>query len=67
MSARHRPVRSNVETVGKPITPEYGSEAGDNPELVQEFADRVEHSIRSLLGIALINDMGPKLASIDRP
>jgi 1-acyl-sn-glycerol-3-phosphate acyltransferase len=52
-TAVHFPFPCKVRyIVGKPITPEYGTEAGDNPELVQEFADRVEHSVRSLLGIA---------------
>ena len=43
--------------VGKPMTPECGVEAGDNPELVQQFADRVENCIRNLLGISGIKDM----------
>ena len=35
--------------IGKPLTPEYGSEAADNPELVQNFADQVKDSLRGLL------------------
>ncbi len=38
--------------VRRPITPECGSEAANNPELVQKFADRVEDSLRDLLGIS---------------
>jgi 1-acyl-sn-glycerol-3-phosphate acyltransferase len=38
--------------VGRPLTPECDSEAADNPKLVQQFADRVEDSMRNLLGIS---------------
>jgi len=51
--AVHLPFPCKVRyIVGKPINPECGSEAADNPEQVQQFADRVEVSLRHLLGIA---------------
>ena len=51
-TAVHFPFPCKVRyIVGKPITPECGTEAGDNPELVQKFAGRVERSIKDLLGI----------------
>ena len=51
--AVHFPFPCKVRyVVGKPVTPECGPEAADNPELVQQFADRVEDSLRNLLEIA---------------
>jgi 1-acyl-sn-glycerol-3-phosphate acyltransferase len=51
--AVHFPLPCKVRyIVGKPITPERGPEAADNPELVQQFADRVEVSLRHLLKIS---------------
>lgn len=51
-TAVHFPLPCRVRyIVGKPVIPEYGTKAADNPELVQQFADRVENSIRNLLGI----------------
>ena len=51
--AVHFPFPCKVRyVVGKPITPECGSESADNPALVQQFADRVEDSLRNLLAIS---------------
>jgi 1-acyl-sn-glycerol-3-phosphate acyltransferase len=51
--AVHLPMPCTVRyIVGKPVNPDYGSEAADNPERVQQFADRVEDSLRNLLGIS---------------
>ena len=51
--AVHFPLPCKVRyIVGKPITPEYGSEASDTPELVHHFADRVKDSLRDLLDIS---------------
>jgi 1-acyl-sn-glycerol-3-phosphate acyltransferase len=50
--AVHFPLPCKVRyIVGKPITPKYGSEAADTPELVQHFADRVKDVLRDLLEI----------------
>ena len=38
--------------VGRPLSPECAPEAADNPEVVQQFANRVEASLRNLLGIS---------------
>jgi 1-acyl-sn-glycerol-3-phosphate acyltransferase len=51
--AVHFPLPCKVRyIVGKPITPEYGPEAAEKPELVQHFADRVKDSLRDLLEIS---------------
>lgn len=52
-TAVHFPFPCKVRyIVGEPIPPEHGVEAVDKPETVQEFADRIENSLRNLLGIA---------------
>lgn len=51
--AVHFPLPCKVRyIIGKSITPEYGPEAADTPELVQHFADRVRASLQDLLRIS---------------
>jgi 1-acyl-sn-glycerol-3-phosphate acyltransferase len=38
--------------VGKPIAPECGPEAADDPELIRQFADRVGDALRNLLRVS---------------
>lgn len=50
--AVHFPLPCKVRyVVGKPIFPEHGVEAADNNELVKQFADRVEESMRNLIDL----------------
>jgi 1-acyl-sn-glycerol-3-phosphate acyltransferase len=52
-TAVHFPFPCKVRyVIGRPITPEHGVDAADNPKLVQRFAAQVEDSMRDLLRIS---------------